>query len=71
MGLIREKLAVTQGSAIAMTMLVMNLEKLLQLLFVLLAFWLEIMGSQNRALRGHNTPLRGHNTPPSMHAVAA
>jgi hypothetical protein len=44
--------------------LVMNLEKLLQLLFVLLAFWLEIMGSQNRALRGHNTP-------PSMHAVAA
>ena len=34
MGLIREKLAVIQGSAIAMTMLVINLEKPLELLFV-------------------------------------
>ena len=64
LGLIREKLAVTQGSAIAMTMLVMNLEKLLQLLFVLFAFWLAIMASLNRALRGRNLPQ-------SMHAVAA
>ena len=39
-GLIREKLAVNQGTAIAMTILAMNLEKLLQLLFVLIAFLL-------------------------------
>ena len=64
LGLIREKLAVTQGSAIAMTMLVMNLEKLLQLLFVLLAFWLEIMASLHRALRSRNVPQ-------SMHEAAA
>ena len=34
LGLIREKLAVTQGSTIALNVLVMNLEKLLELLFV-------------------------------------
>jgi hypothetical protein len=64
LGLIREKLAVTQGSAIATTMLVMNLEKLLQLLFVLFAFWLAIMAILNRALRCDNVS-------PSIHAVAA
>lgn len=36
----------------------------LQLPFVSLAFWLDIMGSQNRALRGQNLPQ-------NMHAVAA
>lgn len=41
--LIREKLATTQGSAIALTVLVMNLEKLLELLFVLLAFWPQLL----------------------------
>ncbi len=35
--LIREKLAVTQGSTIAINVLVMNLQKLLELLFVLFA----------------------------------
>ncbi len=35
LGLIREKLAITQGSTIALNVLVMNLEKLLELLFVL------------------------------------
>ena len=39
MDLIREKLDITQGSAIALTVLVMNLEKLLQLLFIFLIFW--------------------------------
>ena len=34
LGLIREKLAITQGSMIALNVLVMNLEKLLELLFV-------------------------------------
>jgi hypothetical protein len=64
LGLIREKLAVTQGSAIAMTMLIMNLEKLLQLLFVLFALWLEILGTLKRALCGPNAPQ-------SIHAAAA
>lgn len=35
LGLIREKLAVTQGSPIALNVLVVNLEKLLELLLVL------------------------------------
>jgi IS5 family transposase len=35
LGLNREKLASTQGSSIAMNILVMNLQKLLELLFVL------------------------------------
>jgi IS5 family transposase len=64
LGLMREKLTVTQRSAIAMTILAMNIEKLLQLLFILRALWLEIMGSHNRAQRGHNLPQ-------SMHAAAA
>jgi len=57
LGLIREKLAATQGSAIAMTILAMNLEKLLQLLFVLFTFWLQILSSQFGALRGNRLPL--------------
>jgi IS5 family transposase len=43
LGLIREKLAATQGSTIAMNVLVMNLEKLLELLFVLVAYWLQLL----------------------------
>jgi transposase, IS5 family len=43
LGLIREKLAVTQGSTIAMNVLVMNLEKLLELLFVLFACCLQLL----------------------------
>ncbi len=38
LGLIREKLAVTQGSTIAMNVLVMNLQKLLELICVLFAY---------------------------------
>ena len=37
LGLIREKLSATQGSTIALNVLVMNLEKLLELLFVIFA----------------------------------
>jgi len=37
LGLIREKLATTQGSSIAMNILVMNLQKLLELLFLFFA----------------------------------
>ena len=43
LGLIREKLAVTQGSTIALTVLVMNLGKLLELLFVLFASCLRLL----------------------------
>ena len=43
MGLIREKLAVTQGSTIALNVLVMNLEKLLELLFVFFAALLRLL----------------------------
>jgi len=41
LGLIREKLSATQGSTIALNVLVMNLEKLLELLFVFFAYWLQ------------------------------
>ena len=37
LGLIREQLAVTQGATIALNVLVMNLEKLLELLFIFFA----------------------------------
>ena len=40
--LVREKLATTKSSAIALTVLVMNLEKLLVLLLVLSACWLQL-----------------------------
>jgi len=43
LGLIREKLPMTQGSTIALNVLVMNLEKLLELLFILFAFWLHLL----------------------------
>jgi hypothetical protein len=45
LGLIREKLPATQGSTIAMNVLVMNLEKLLELLFVLFAYWIQLLRS--------------------------
>ena len=43
LGLIREKLPMTQGSTIALNVLVMNLEKLLELLFVLFTSWLYLL----------------------------
>ena len=43
LGLIREKLPATQGSTIALNVLGMNLEKLLELLFVLFASWLYLV----------------------------
>ena len=43
LGLIREKLPATQGSSIALNVLVMNLEKLLELLFILFTFWLHLL----------------------------
>jgi hypothetical protein len=43
LGLIQEKLSATQGSAIALNVLVMNLEKLLVLLFVIFSYWLQLL----------------------------
>jgi len=43
LGLIREKLAVTQGATIALNVLVMNLEKLPELLFVLFTVLLRLL----------------------------
>ena len=45
LGLIREMLAATQGSSIAMNILVMNLQKLLELLFVFFVFLWELLVS--------------------------
>jgi len=53
LGLIREKLATTQGSAIALNVLVMNLDKLLELLFVLLACWLQLLLAHRAACHSH------------------
>ena len=50
LGLIREKLSVTQGSTIAITVLAMNLQKLLELLFVLFAYWLQLLLSNERVI---------------------
>ena len=49
--LIREKLAMTQGSTIAINVLVMNLQKLLELLFVLFAYWLQLLLSNEPGKR--------------------
>lgn len=43
MALIREKLPVTQGSTISMVLLIINLQKLLEPLFVFLANWLKLI----------------------------
>jgi hypothetical protein len=51
LGLISEKLAVTQGSTIAINVLVMNLQKLLELLFVLFAHWLQLLLSNEQGER--------------------
>jgi IS5 family transposase len=42
LGLVREKLALTQGATIALNVLLMNLEKLLELLVVLFATLLRL-----------------------------
>jgi IS5 family transposase len=55
LGLIREKLAATQGSSIAINILVMKLQKLLEHLFVFfdILWWLLVssLGSRGRVRR--------------------
>jgi hypothetical protein len=60
LGLIREKLATTQGSAIALNVLVMNLDKLLELLFVLLACWLQLVLARIAACDSHAAVMNEH-----------
>jgi hypothetical protein len=54
LGLICEKLALTQGSTIAMNILVMNLEKLLELLFVLFTCWLHLLWASESVNNAHS-----------------
>ena len=63
LGLIREKLAITQGSMIALNVLVMNLEKLLELLFVLFTALLRLL-----LVNGGDWSIR---TVPVKHQMAA
>jgi transposase-like protein len=49
--LIREKLAVTQASTIAINVLVLNLQKLLEIPFVLIAYWLQPLLSNEQGER--------------------
>ncbi len=58
LGLIREKLAVTQGSTIALNVLVMNLEKLLELLFVLFTALLRLLLVNEGGRSIHTVPLK-------------
>jgi hypothetical protein len=63
LGLIREKLSATQGSTIALNVLVMNLEKLLELLFVFFADLLRLL-----LVNGDSQSVR---TLPLNHQIAA
>jgi hypothetical protein len=60
LGLIREKLALTQGSTIAMNILVMNLEKLLELLVVLFTCWLHLLWARGSVNNPHSGLLLAH-----------
>ena len=60
MGLIREKLALTQGSTIAMNILVMNIEKLLELLFVLFTCWLHLLWARGSVNNAHSDLFLAH-----------
>ena len=58
LGLIREKLASTEGSTIALNVLVMNLEKLLELLFVLFTVLLRLLLVNDVGRSIHTVPLK-------------
>jgi hypothetical protein len=55
--LIQEKLALTQASAIALNVLAMNLEKHLELLFVTLSCWLQLLLSHRAAWNSQQAQL--------------
>lgn len=58
LGLIREKLSATQGSTIALNVLVMNLEKLLELLFVFFADLLRLLLINENGQSARTLPLK-------------
>ena len=58
LGLIREKLPATQGSTIALNVLVMNLEKLLELLFVFFTALLRLLLVNEGGWSIHTVPLK-------------
>lgn len=60
LGLIRQKLALTQGSTIAMNKLMINLEKLLELLFVLFTCWLHLLWARGSVNNVHSDPFAAH-----------
>jgi IS5 family transposase len=60
LGLIREKLAVAQGATIALNVLVMNLEKLLERLFVLFAALLHLLLGNEIGRSIRTLPLKPH-----------
>ena len=64
LGLIREKLAVSQGSPIALNVLVMNLEQLLELLFVLFATLLRLVLVNERGQSVRTLPLKAQMAAP-------
>ena len=59
-GLIREKLALTQVSTIAMNILVMNLEMLLELLYVLFTGWLHLLWTRGSLNNAHSDLFLAH-----------
>ncbi|MCS5697933.1 hypothetical protein NZK32_02580, partial [Cyanobium sp. FGCU-52] len=69
LGLIREKLATTQGSAIASNVLVMNLQKLLELLFGLMAYWLQLLLLHKAAWNPHPKLLRLQQSSPEHQPI--
>jgi hypothetical protein len=60
LGLICEKLPLTHGSTIAMNILVINLEKLLKLLFVLFTCWLHVLWARVQVNNAHSDPFLAH-----------
>jgi hypothetical protein len=63
LGLIREKLPTTQGSTIALNVLVMNLEKLLELLFVIFTSWLYLLLGDQPAKESRLVCLSAQSSP--------
>jgi hypothetical protein len=57
LGLIREKLPATQGSSIAMNVLVMNLQKLLELLCLFFVLCWQLLVTAARALSSNSRGL--------------
>ncbi len=56
LGLILEKIPLTQGLTIAMNVLVRNLEKLLDLLSVLFTCWLHLFWARGSMNNAHSAP---------------